>query len=69
MVFGATQEIRFQKIKEKHAVNDILKLDQHVLCMLCCKDADAEQRLKVTTKLGKDYYGQVPLKGISFCSW
>ena len=44
-----------KKIKEKHTVNDILKLDQYVLCMFCYKDPDPEQRLKVTVKLGKDY--------------
>ena len=30
-------------------------LDQHALCMLCYKDPDPDQRLKVTVKLGKDY--------------
>jgi hypothetical protein len=44
-----------KKIKENHTVNDILKLDQYVLCMFCYKDQDPEQRLKVTVKLGKDY--------------
>ncbi len=43
-----------KKIKEKHGVNDILKLDQHSLCMICYKNSDPEQRLKVTVKLGKD---------------
>jgi hypothetical protein len=42
-----------KKIKKKHAGNDSLKLDQHALCMFCYKDPDAEQRLKVTVKLGK----------------
>ncbi len=44
-----------KKIKEKHAGNDSLKLDQHALCMFSYKDPGAEQRLKVTVKLGKDH--------------
>ena len=44
-----------KKIKKKHAGNDSLKLDQHALCMFCYKDPGAEQRLKVTVKLGKDH--------------
>ena len=51
-----------KKIKEKHTVNDILKLDQYVLCMFCYKDPDPEQRLKVTVKLGKDYSPTVILE-------
>ena len=41
-----------QKIKENHVGNDLLKLDQDDLCILCYKDRDTEQRLKVTVKLG-----------------
>ena len=51
-----------KKIKEKHGGNDILKLDQHALCMLCYKDPDPDQRLKVTVKLGKDYSPTVMLE-------
>jgi hypothetical protein len=54
----------FQKIKEKHAGNDMLKLDQHALCMLFYKNPDPEQRLKATVKLGKDYSPTVMLEHI-----
>jgi hypothetical protein len=36
-----------KKIKEKHADNDMIKLDQHDLCMICYKDPDPEKRLSV----------------------
>jgi hypothetical protein len=49
-------------MKEKHGGNDILKLDQHVLCMFSYKDPDTDQRLKVTVKLGKDYSPTVMLE-------
>ena len=51
MLLDATSEaeIRSEKIKVKHVGNDILKLEQHDLCMLRYKHEDPNQRLKVAS--------------------
>ena len=62
VVWCCFRKYDIKKIKEKHGGNDILKLDQQALCMLCYKDPDPDQRLKVTVKLGKDYSPTVMLE-------
>ena len=45
-----------KKIKGKHAVNDMFKLDPHTLCMLCSRDPDPQQRCSV--EQGPHFGGQ-----------